>query len=248
MPAVVMSYPLVPDLDAWIVPEGKVSEAPPHDVVARRVDAVVRARAARIGLSGSVHRNLALHWRPERPRTGVDPDVTLVVPPIEGWREAPRSLRLWLPEIPRPRLAIEVVSTTHPNKDYTRLHERYADLRIPELWVLDPLLHGPRAFGGPVPLQQWLTTDHGFERVCFGAEPFHSPTLGIWVRPLDEPPGVAFSLDAAGRDPVLDAEQELATELVTERQRADAEHQRADAERHRAEALAAELAELRRDR
>ena len=65
-----------------------------------------------------------------------------------------------------PRLCVEVVSHSHPYQDYTAIQERYAALGTLELLVLDPWLHGPRALGGPMPLQLWRRDATGlFERV-----------------------------------------------------------------------------------
>lgn len=250
--AVHLSYPVVPDLDAWIVPEGNVPEAPTHDLVAGRVAALVAARVCSLGFTASVHRNLALHWRAEKPRSGVDPDVTVLSPALEGWAEAPNSLKLWNAGLPRPILAVEVVSTTHPNKDYGFLHERYADLAIAELWVLDPLLRGSRALGGPVPLQLWRTTDRGFERTHASSAPFRSPALDLWVHTLPKPPGVVLSHDPNGNEPLLDAAEAAASardvaqeEAESERRRAESERRRAELAEERARALEVELDRIR---
>lgn len=62
-----------------------------------------------------------------------------------------------------PRLAIEVVSTTNPTKDYVIAPDKYAASGTRELWIFDPLLAGPRSHGGPFPLQIWSRDDEG----CF---------------------------------------------------------------------------------
>ena len=116
------------------------------------------------------------------------------------------SLCTWKPGHAVPRLAIEVVSESHPYKDYVDVQEKYAACGAPELWVLDPHLRGPRHHGGPVALQVWRRqSDGAFARVHAGAEPYRSPALGAWVAVLDA--GVRISDDAAGREPWLTREQ-----------------------------------------
>jgi hypothetical protein len=83
-----------------------------------------------------------------------------------------------------PRLCFEVVSENHPYKDYAEVPERYAAMGTRELVVFDPLLAGPVALGGPVPLQLWRRTDAStFERVYFGEGPAFSEELGAWLKP-----------------------------------------------------------------
>jgi hypothetical protein len=95
-----------------------------------------------------------------------------------------RSLRTWEPGHVAPRLAFEVVSESHPNKDYATIQDRYAALGVPELVVFDPLLAGPAALGGPVLLQVWRRSDTGvLERVYFGDGPAFSEQLQAWLRP-----------------------------------------------------------------
>jgi hypothetical protein len=94
-----------------------------------------------------------------------------------------------------------------------------------ELIVFDPELAGPRALGGPVPLQQWCRRDGLFERVAFGAEPVYSTVLDAWVIARGE------RLDIAD-----DREGALVWQTEAERERA------------RREALEREVAELRAGR
>jgi hypothetical protein len=128
---------------------------------------------------------------------------------------------------------VEVVSTTHPNKDYVDIPERYAALGVPELLIFDPLLQGPRRLGGPVPLQLWRRDATGtFERVHFGAEPVHSDVLDAWFI-SNNPPQLVIAKDRAGQEPWLtDSEQERAEK---EQARAEKERERAEKERERAE-------------
>ena len=139
--------------DAWVIPEGPVPEATAHDAAVLRVYLLLRAWAEARG-DCRVARNLALRWLEQHPRTGIDPDVCVLSPAPEDFDDL-TSLRLWEPGRTPPPFCVEVVSSSHPYKDYLEIHERYAALGTFELLVFDPLLFGPKALGGPVLLQLW---------------------------------------------------------------------------------------------
>jgi hypothetical protein len=110
-----------------------------------------------------------------------------VEPSREAW-EPPEphlsSLRSWESGHVAPRVCFEVVSESHPYKDYAEVPERYAAMGTFELVVFDPLRAGPVALGGPVLLQIWRRTDAStFERVYFGEGPAFSAELGAWLHP-----------------------------------------------------------------
>jgi hypothetical protein len=71
--------------------------------------------------------------------------------------------------------------------------------------VFDPLLAGPLALGGPVPLQYWKRDGGLFERVAFGADPVWSTVLGAWV--IAQGPQLVFADDSAGTQPWLAGEE-----------------------------------------
>jgi hypothetical protein len=146
-------------------------------------------------------RNLAVRWDEHEPRVGVDPDVSVFSPPPP--RESGsdlRSVRTWLPGHAPPLLAVEVVSTTNPNKDYTIAPDKYAASGTRELWIFDPLLAGPASHGGPFRLQLWQRNERGaFVRAYAGGGPFSSDVAGAYVVAVDEGLKVRLADDAEGR-------------------------------------------------
>jgi hypothetical protein len=134
-----------------------------------------------------------------------------------------RSLRLWEPDRVPPRLAFEVVSESHPYKDYLNIQDRYAAFGVKELVVFDPLLAGPAALGGPVLLQVWRRRDTGIlERVHFADDAAYSEQLGAWLRPSTTLLDIADDREGSAFWPTGE------------------EHERAEKERERAARLAAE--------
>ncbi|HKY38022.1 MAG TPA: Uma2 family endonuclease, partial [Polyangiaceae bacterium] len=172
-------YPVLPNPEAWEIPEGPVPEATAHDTAVHHIRNLLTAWAARLerGRSARISRELAVRWLQQYPKTGIDPDLAVLEPAPPDFDDL-TSLKLWEPGRMPPRLAIEVVSSSHPYKDYAAIQERYAAMGIEELLVFDPLLQGPRSLGGPVPLQLWRRDAAlAFERLHFGSDPVYSLVL-----------------------------------------------------------------------
>lgn len=245
--SIARQYPVRAWLEAWELPEGPVPESVPHDHAADHLRRVLEAFAARSSRSLFVARNLAVRWLEERPGVGIDPDVCLLEPaPPNADRLS--SLCLWKPGHRAPSLAVEVVSTNHPYKDYAAIQDRYAALGAQELCVFDPLLAGPAALGGPVPLQLWRRDALGqLALVHFGSDAAFSEVLEAWLVPSDALLEVAD--DRAGKLRWLTGEEQaLAGQereraekeqalAGRERERAEKERERADKERERAARL-----------
>jgi Uma2 family endonuclease len=229
-----LRYPVRPDLEAWVLPEGKVPEATAHQMAVYRIYGLLLAWSLRIGpeRSARIAADLAIRWLEQYPRTGADPDVCVLEPAPADFDDL-KSLKLWEPGRVPPRLAIEVVSSSLPHKDYGSIQERYAAMGVGELVVFDPLLHGPRSLGGPVPLQLWRRdATQAFERVQFGAEPVHSEVLDAWL--IADGRDLQISNDRRGIQRWLTAEEQLSkAQADAERAQADAERAQADAERER---------------
>jgi hypothetical protein len=224
-------YAVRPQLEAWELPEGPVPESVPHDHAAEHLRRLLEAWAARSDRALFVACNLAVRWLEERPAIGIDPDVCVVEPPPPG-ADRLSSLCLWKAGHEAPALSIEVVSASHPYKDYVAIQDRYAALGTRELCVFDPLLAGPAALGGPVPLQLWRRDALGaLVLVHFGAEPAFSEVLEAWLVPADALLEIAD--DRAGKLRWLTGEE--AERAAKERERAAKEHERAEKERERAE-------------
>jgi hypothetical protein len=208
-----------------------VPESTAHHEALRRIEALLLAWAARVGNGARIASNLAIRWLPEHPRTGIDPDVCVLLPGPPDFEDL-SSLCLWEPGRRPPRLAVEVASASHPYKDYVSIHERYAAMGAEELLVFDPLLVGPKALGGPVALQLWRRESGVFERVHFGNEPVYSLALDAWF--IAEGRTCHIADDRAGTRRWL-TETERA-QADAERAKADAERAKADAERAKADA------------
>jgi Uma2 family endonuclease len=232
-PIVSLRYRVGPSPEAWEIPEGPVPESTAHHDALRRIEALLLAWASRAANGARIASNLAIRWLPEHPRTGIDPDVCVLLPGPPDFEDL-SSLCLWEPGRKPPRLAVEVASASHPYKDYVSIHERYAAMGAEELLVFDPLLVGPKALGGPVALQLWRRESGVFERVHFGNDPVYSQSLDAWF--LAEGRTCHIADDRGGTRRWLTEAEELSRQLVAgqadaERARADAERAKADAER-----------------
>jgi hypothetical protein len=206
-----------------------VPESTAHDAALYRIYSLLAAWASRARNGARIARNLAIRWLPEHPTTGLDPDVCVLLPGPLDFDDL-TSVRIWEPGRAPPPLAIEVVSGSHPYKDYRTVHEGYAAMGVRELLVFDPLLVGPKALGGPVALQMWRRDESlAFERAHFGDEPVYSGVLDAWFIADGRTLHIADDRSGARRWP---------TEVETARSegRADLERARAEAERQKAEA------------
>jgi Uma2 family endonuclease len=231
LPTIELRYRVSAPLEDWVVPEGTVPESIPHSSCTQHIQALLSFWTARTGRPLFAARNLAVRWLETRPSIGIDPDVCLLDPPPPEV-ESLSSLCLWKAGHVAPPLAFEVVSASHPYKDYVGIQERYATIGTFELVVFDPLLQGPRSLGGPMLLQLWRRgTDDLFQRVYAGAGPVFCETLDAWLGAEDGL--LRISRDRAGRDRWL-TEQEY-ERAEKERERAEKERERAEKERERAE-------------
>lgn len=230
---------------AWAVPEVPVLESDLHDRAINYLQAVLDFWAGHTPGSHRVFRNLGLRWVQEEPRAGFDPDLCLIkgAPKVE--EGVLTSYALWQPDRPTPRLAIEVVSSNHPYKDYIDTPERAAASQIPELWVYDPLMKGPKVHGGPFVLQVFRTTDAGYTRVHAGTGSAYSPELDAFLHPTDSRlPSQAklrISADREGNQPFVTAEEYQEHEKLKERQARLAERQGRLAAEERVRELEAQL-------
>ena len=216
---------------AWAIPEVPVSESQLHDQAIEWVRALLLAWAARSGRRVEVLRNIGIRWFQPEPRAGFDPDLC-VLDPAPQVAEGLTSLRLWEPGLAPPIAALEVVSPSHPYKDYIDTPDRAAACGVGELWVYDPLLAGPKVHGGPFALQLWRRDGESFTRAFAGEGPAYSEAIGAWLHPrvsrIPSEARLCFSDSRAGEPP-------WPTLIEQERQAAE----------RRAVAAERELAELR---
>jgi Putative restriction endonuclease len=254
-----LRYPVSPKPEAWVIPEGTVPESTAHDAAVQRIHSLLTEWARQRPERGRIARNLAVRWLPDHPRAGIDPDLCVLSPAPAEMETDLSSLCLWKPGHFAPKFCVEVVSRNHPHKDYLEVPDRYASLGVDELFVFDPLLHGPRSLGGPAALQLWRRDPTGiFERIAFGSEPVHSQVLDAWLR--FEHGELQIADDRAGTRPwrteVERQRSELAqrqgeldrAEAQAARERAEKERERAEKERERAEKEREKAARLELER
>ena len=193
-----ITYEVTPDYEDWVLGEDKVPESRPHDIVADRIKALLVAWTQRTGRRAVVCRNLAIRWDEDHPAIGVDPDVCVVEPPPPEGDEM-LSLRLWETGHFPPRLAVEIVSASRADKDYSRSPEKYAANGTPELWVFDPKLAGPKRLGGPYRFQVWRRDqDNQFRRVYAGEGPVWSEAVKGWLFATEEGRSLRIADDEEG--------------------------------------------------
>nr|PZN23885.1 MAG: hypothetical protein DIU78_13120 [Pseudomonadota bacterium] len=230
--------------ESWIIPEQPVPEAAWHDRVLTLFRALLECWIARTRRNAVVFRNIAVRVRQEAPQVGFDPDLCVVQPaPPEAERLS--SVRLWEPEHRAPAFVLEVVSPGHPYKDYAEVPDRCAALGIAELVVFDPLLVGPKAFGGPHRLQVWRRVDeHRFTRVAEGEGPFFSTFLNAHLVTTEGGSRLRVADDPDGARLWPTAEELERTQKEAERLAKEAERLAKEAERRQKERALARIAEL----
>jgi Uma2 family endonuclease len=216
--------------DDWKLTEDHVPESIPHDRVSDRLKNLLVAWSARTGRCAQIGRNLAVRWDETRPSIGVDPDVYVLMPPPVHPEET--SLRLWQEGHHPLLLAIEVVSSSRPDKDYSQSPEKYAVNGTEELWVLDPKLAGPSTDGGPFRIQLWRRApgDH-FEQIYAGEGPVWSPAVQGWLFAVEEGRSLSIADDAKGTSWWMTGEEAERAAKEAERAAKEDALQRAEAER-----------------
>lgn len=236
----VLRYGVPGFLDTWTVTEVPVPEAAWHSAIVRHLEALLLHWVARGGHDGVVYRNLAIRVREEQPKVGFDPDLCFVTPaPPTG--EEISSLCLWKAGHVAPALCIEVVSPSHPHKDYVDIPARCAAVGVRELWVFDPKLAGPAAPSGPYLLQVFARAPDGeFAQVYAGSGAAFSPLLGAWCIPEAGRLRIAMDRDAAS--PWLTAAEDEARQRQAALREKDAVTREKDAALRRVAELEAELA------
>ncbi|RYZ04961.1 MAG: hypothetical protein EOO73_21445 [Myxococcales bacterium] len=232
-PVVSLRYRVGRSPEAWELPEGPVPESTAHDAALFRIYSLLSAWAMRSANGARIARNLALRWLPQYPKTGLDPDIAVLWPGPADFDEL-SSYRLWEANRAPPPFVVEVVSKSHPYKDYSWVHEGYAEMGVAELLVFDPQLFGPKSLGGPAALQLWERDLTGaFERTHAGDAPVFSKSLEAWL--FVDQRKLCISDDRAGKRlwPTL---EEAAAAKAGAEARAEALQARAEADRAQAEA------------
>jgi Uma2 family endonuclease len=183
----------------WLIEDDeKVPQSRSHHLRGGRLEQLLLGWKARTGRDAQVGRELALRWDERVPKVGVDPDVYVVEPPPPEGDEV-TSLRTWEKGHHPPLLAVEIVSPSRPEKDYTSSPLKYAASGTRELWIFDPNLAGPKVGGGPFRLQVWARNAAGLlPRVYTGEGPVYSQALAAWVLTTDRGRSLAIADDESG--------------------------------------------------
>jgi Uma2 family endonuclease len=169
----------------WELSDEKVPESVLHDEAAQLLKTILRLWANRKG-NTFIGRNIAVRWDQKHPSHGIDPDVA-VFSPAPPDPLGITSVRTWKEGYEPPKLAIEVVSHTHPNKDYQTAIEKYAVNGTGEVCIFDPNLDGPKMHGGPYRIQIWTRNAQGdLGRAYQGPGPAFSPYLNAWFVATNE--------------------------------------------------------------
>ncbi len=232
--------------------EERMPESPTHGEICDLVKAILSYRCLSRGVIALVGGHLALRWDPLNPKQGVDPDVYLVepAPPLGA---GTKSLRTWVKGHHPPRVVLEVVSQGTAEVDYFDKPARYAQARVGELWIFDPLRHGPDVEGGPFLLQVWRRKPRGtWARVYAGDGPARTEELDAWLVVTDDGMRLRIADDAEGTHlwPTEAEAERAAKESALAGQEAERAAKEAalagqEAERAAKEAALAELAQLR---
>lgn len=235
--------------DDWALPEETLPESSLHDLASDVLKHLLLAWVARLGRVAHVGRNLGVHWDKGRPGIGVAPDILVLEPPPPEGEFDLTSVQLWKEGHHPPILAVEIVSSSRPAKDYVTSPERYAASGTEELWIFDPKLVGPKRDGGPHRLQIWRRDDaDNFERIYAGNGPAFSPAVSGWLFAVREGHLLRIAEDEAGtRWWMTEAETERAAKQA-ERTAKEEALRMLEAERAAMEDALRRIAELEAER
>lgn len=240
--ALTYTYTVPRSRPGWELYEGTMPQSTSHEATVELLRAVFRPWVDARG--GRIHYDLAIRWVEEDQRIGVNPDLSILIPPPPDLDEI-ESVCTWMKGHEPPLLAIEIVSETNPLKDYSIAPEKYAASGIQELWILDPRLFGPKSHGGPFRVQVWRRDEQGFRRIYEGDGPVYSPAVAAYLVATADGRRFRLANDAALTDFWLTREEAMLVREEAMRAREEAvlaENERLKAE---AEQLKAELAKLK---
>jgi hypothetical protein len=161
----------------------------------------------------------------------VDPDVYIVDDPPPDFDHA-KSLKTWLTgNYPLP-LAVEIVSESRPQKDYSESPRKYAVNGTHELWIFDPKMCRPAKHGPAIRLQVWRRDDEGaFDCVYAGEGPTRSEVLDAWIFVTNEGQRLSLADDAEGTQWWMTCEEQERAAKVQALKRVDDERVAKEQER-----------------
>ncbi|HRI66440.1 MAG TPA: Uma2 family endonuclease [Polyangium sp.] len=191
------SYPPYP-ADWYIQDEEQVPESRPHDLEGEHLRQIFLGWKDQLKRNAAIGRNIAVRWDEQHRGVGVDPDVYILEDPPSDFDHQP-SLRVWEPGHHPPLLAVEIVSESRAEKDYSESPLKYAMNGTHELWIFDPKLSRRSKHGEPARLQVWRRDDEGdFNRIYEGEGPAYSEALHAWIFVTNEGHNLNIADDAEG--------------------------------------------------
>jgi Uma2 family endonuclease len=212
-----------------------------HQLIASLLQALLQRFFSSTDRLAFVGVNTFLYWVQFHPEVTVAPDVYVmdgISPDV-----APDNWKLW-ENGSVPSFVLEVVSK-YPKKDYDTIHEKYADLGVPELVVFDPKAGRPRSKRVRWQVYRRIAR-RGFVKVEVSNEDrVFSKQLGLWLRVVGEGDRMRVRPSTGPRgDELLPTPDEIA---IAEREARAAAEAKAEAERAARAAAEAELTRLRRE-
>jgi Uma2 family endonuclease len=119
---------------------------------------------------------------PTDQRVGICPDIYVL--PCQPQDPDFTDWPAYLPGVPVPVFALEAVSPSNWEKDYTQSPQKYAKLGVEELLLFDDLaVEGKSPASDPYVLQLYRKEKGGvLRRVYAGEGPVYSEVLGAWFR------------------------------------------------------------------
>ncbi len=174
-------------------------ESRPHDLEGEHLRQLFLGWQLRFHLRHmAIGRNIAVRSDQTHPKVGVDPDVYILENPPAGFDHV-TSMRLWESGYFPPLLAVEIVSESRPEKDYTQSPLKYAVNGTRELWIFDPKMCRRPKNGAPIRLQVWRRDDNGnFTLIYAGEGPVYSEAVHAWVFVTNEGQNINIADDAEG--------------------------------------------------
>lgn len=212
----------IPDTTFYPV-DDDMGEGVLHQVIAALLQALLRRYFAESGRVAFTGVNTFLYWVQFHPEITVAPDVYVMdgVSPDA----APDNWKLW-EHGAVPSFVLEVVSK-YPKKDYETVHEKYADMGVPELVIFDPKAGRPRSKRVRWQVYRRIP-GRGLVRVeVTNEDRVRSKKLGCWLRAVGEGDAMRVRLATGPRgETLLPTPEERAVEAEAEIARLRAELER----------------------
>lgn len=118
---------------------GELVLMPPESHQNQRSEIFLLCYFAKLGIPAKLLRNQIAISVTSGKATVRIPDLTVLTEELE-LQLAETNRSVILPDMPAPRLVVEVVSPNQEKRDYRYKRSEYAVRQIPEYWIVDPVL------------------------------------------------------------------------------------------------------------